>query len=210
MPYLSPESLPSDICTITLQIPNDELLRLAVMGQVYALTDEYLWEQYGAITPAQAAAAMLTTYTNAQYCEPPVTLPNVAFQASKAVNQTLSDNNTVLCPMPTIENNAGGYYNNSTSRFTPLAAGRYGVWVNLNFSGAALRTWEVRKNGLMVLTGSGNTPNGTTSLAYNLTGYGEVTLDGIDDYLELFVSRFANNVVVTAGLTSVWGARLLY
>lgn len=135
--------------------------------------------------------------------------PNIAFQASKASSQALNDNNTVLCPMTTLENNAGGYYNTGNSRFTPLKAGRYGVWVNLNFTGAALRGWEVRRNGSMVLTSSGNTPNGTTPLTYSLSGYGEVYLDGVDDYLELFVWRFANNVTVNSGLISTWGARLV-
>lgn len=68
MPYLSPDSLPVETCLIEIEIPNDEKLRQAVMGQIYALSNSYLWEQYGAVTPDQAADAMLFVYDQINAC----------------------------------------------------------------------------------------------------------------------------------------------
>lgn len=210
MPYLSPESLPSEICTITLQIPNDELLRLAVMGQVYELTHSHLWEQYGAVTPDQAASAMLTTYSTAQYCEPPVVpIPN-AFEAQKTVFQTLDSNSSVLIPMTTVLRNAGGYYNPATSRFMPLVAGTYQIWVSLQMNGTAYRQMEVRKNGTVVKVNSFSASPATTTISALISIFSEIELDGVDDYLELWGSRFGSNVDISAGIGSIWGARLVY
>jgi len=209
MPYLSPESLPSEICTITLQIPNDELLRLAVMGQVYELTRPYLWEQYGAVTPAQAAAAMIATYNDAIYCEPPIVpTPDIAFQAQKPNVQTFTSATATLCTFPTILHNAGGYYNAANSRFTPLVAGRYGVWVNLVFGGTGNRMIFLRKNGVSSATAESGPAAGNERT--NHTMYAEVDMDGIDDYLEVLCSRSAADISTLAGAGCWWGARLVY
>lgn len=70
MPYLSPYGLPLATCIIEIEIPNDELLRLAVLGQIYALTHSYSWEQYGAVTPTQVSSAMLSIYDEIVSCSP--------------------------------------------------------------------------------------------------------------------------------------------
>lgn len=56
--YLTPETLPTTTCDRTISIPNDPTLLAAVNAALYSLTLPENWEQYGAITPEQAAEAM--------------------------------------------------------------------------------------------------------------------------------------------------------
>jgi hypothetical protein len=55
---------------IELEIPNDPKIRMAVMGQVYQLTHDYNWEQFGLITTEEVAAAMQIVYDQAVTCAP--------------------------------------------------------------------------------------------------------------------------------------------
>ena len=58
MPYLTPESLPADTVVRQLSIPQDLAFLGAVTGALLELTFPENWEQHGAVTPEEAAAAM--------------------------------------------------------------------------------------------------------------------------------------------------------
>jgi len=60
--YATPETLPTDTICRVLFIPNDELLFGAVRGAIETLTVPENWEQLGAITPDEAAAAMVDMF----------------------------------------------------------------------------------------------------------------------------------------------------
>lgn len=62
MPYLTPDSIPANFQCGALQIPDNVLIIAAVSGALYDLTQEKNWEQFGAITPAEMAAAMSVMY----------------------------------------------------------------------------------------------------------------------------------------------------
>lgn len=152
MPYLSPESLPSEVCTITLQIPNDELLRLAVMGQVYELSRPSLWELYGAVTPDDAAAAMYAAYNAALYCDslcPPVELKNM-FVASSNANQIPASGVPLLIAWEVEEVDTGNQF--ASNRFTATELGYWVFYAQLQFATAATVVLDIRKNNVMAAT----------------------------------------------------------
>jgi len=62
MPYLTPGTLPADTICRVLFIPNTLDWLAQVTGALQELTFEYNWEQYGAVTPGQAAEAMRTMF----------------------------------------------------------------------------------------------------------------------------------------------------
>jgi hypothetical protein len=189
MPYLSPESLPSEICTITLQIPNDELLRMAVMGQVYELTHSYLWELYGAITPAQVAAAMLTTYNDAQYCDspcPPIGLENMIV-ASSTTNQSMSPTPAVVTWDAPDINTSGNF---ASSRLTATETSYWVIYAQAQFSISGNMALQIRKNGSTVVAES--------NITVNITGAMMITvLKGVllapNDYIEIYGFSSSSN-----------------
>lgn len=156
MPYLSPESLPSEVCTITLVIPNDELLRLAVMGQVYELSRSRLWEQYGAITPDEAADAMASVYNNAFYCEPPP-MTQVAFEVRKTASQSPTVNTIALVTFPSPVTNIGGSWDSGSNAFVAPVKGVYSFQTSV--SGPSLNLLRINVDGTnkaeIEITGAG-------------------------------------------------------
>lgn len=58
MPYLTGEP-PDGACQVSITIPNDRAIRLAVRGALTELGFPWLWEAYGSVTPDDTAAAML-------------------------------------------------------------------------------------------------------------------------------------------------------
>lgn len=56
--YLTPDTLPTAYVCRVLTIPNEIDLIIAVNGQINELTKPENWEQFGTITPEEAAAAM--------------------------------------------------------------------------------------------------------------------------------------------------------
>ena len=188
MPYLSPESLPSDVCTITLEIPNDELLRLAVMGQVYELTHSYLWEQYGAITPAQVAAAMLTTYNSAQYCDspcPPFVGAKNMIVANASANQNLSATPVVVTWDEQID--TGGQF--ASNRLTATELSYWAIYAQAQINLAGGVVFEVRKNGSTIIASS--------TMTFTVVGTITVTvmagaLLNPTDYLEIYATSSSN------------------
>lgn len=59
MPWLTPDELPEEDECRPLFIPANEAWLAIVSGAILELTREWNWEQFGALTPAQCAAAML-------------------------------------------------------------------------------------------------------------------------------------------------------
>lgn len=59
MPYLTGDSLPTEVVCGRLFIPNDRQLIANVCGALLELTKAYRWEQFGAVTVAETVAAML-------------------------------------------------------------------------------------------------------------------------------------------------------
>lgn len=71
MPYLTGESLPSELVCGRLFIPNDRQLIANIKGAIWQLTKAYNWEQFGAVTVDETVAAMETMFDvfNADTCE---------------------------------------------------------------------------------------------------------------------------------------------
>ncbi len=59
MPYHTPETTPAEFLCRRLRIPKDIGYIMAVNGALAELTKAYNWEQFGAVTPEDAASAML-------------------------------------------------------------------------------------------------------------------------------------------------------
>jgi len=62
LPYLTPATLPTDTICRVLFIPNSLDWLAQVTGALQELTFTWNWEEYGAVTPDQAAAAMTTMF----------------------------------------------------------------------------------------------------------------------------------------------------
>lgn len=62
MPYLTPNTLPTDTICRVLFIPNSLDWLAQVTGALQELTFDYNWEQFGSVAPAQAAQAMQTMF----------------------------------------------------------------------------------------------------------------------------------------------------
>lgn len=71
MPYLTPDTIPTERVCRTLKIPADLDIVGAVSGALLELTKPYNWEQFGAVTPdeiAQEMVVMLNDYLESE-CE---------------------------------------------------------------------------------------------------------------------------------------------
>lgn len=71
MPYLTPETVPSEVVCRRLRIPNDLTILGAVTGALAELTKPHKWEQDGTVTPDEIAAAMtrmLSEFSGADAC----------------------------------------------------------------------------------------------------------------------------------------------
>lgn len=66
LPYLTPQTNPTDFVCRVLRIPNDPLFIANVTGALEELTFAYNWELFGALTPIEAKDAMLTMFN--AYC----------------------------------------------------------------------------------------------------------------------------------------------
>lgn len=64
MPYLTPDSIPADDICRPLLIPNSEQWLALVSGAVSELAKDWNWEQFGSVTPEEAAERMLTMLNN--------------------------------------------------------------------------------------------------------------------------------------------------
>lgn len=62
MPYLTPETIPPGKICRALRIPNNLDIIACVTGALEALTFPSNWEQYGAVTPDEIAAAMMDMF----------------------------------------------------------------------------------------------------------------------------------------------------
>lgn len=60
--YATPETLPTGNTCRSLFIPDDEMILGAVRGALKTLTEPYYWEKVGAVTPEDAADAMLNMF----------------------------------------------------------------------------------------------------------------------------------------------------
>lgn len=61
---LTPETLPAQTRCRELLIPDDPLILAAVNGAISALCDDWHWQPFGAVTPAQMAEAMTAMYAD--------------------------------------------------------------------------------------------------------------------------------------------------
>lgn len=65
MPYLTPETIPTtDFICRRLVIPNDIDIIGAVNGALDELCQPQFWQQFGAVTPEEIAAAMNTMFNS--------------------------------------------------------------------------------------------------------------------------------------------------
>jgi len=113
------------------------------------------------------------------------------FFAANNTPFTMATVETVVVPPTIVTGNSGGYYNNSTGRYTP-PAGRYlifGTAVVGYSGGAVLAEMRLRKNGAMVER-SVETP--ANSAYYNTTKVAAIVDANGTDYFEL--SLWGNSV----------------
>jgi len=66
VPYLTPDTIPSDTVCRALKIPNDPAIIAAVTGAIEELTFVWNWEKYGAVTPQQIADGLIDMFD--QFC----------------------------------------------------------------------------------------------------------------------------------------------
>jgi len=62
MPYLTGDEIPSETVCKVVRIPDDPALIRAFRGALLELTYSHNWEQYGSITPDEAAQAFLDAF----------------------------------------------------------------------------------------------------------------------------------------------------
>lgn len=62
--WLTPATIPTNTVCLRLEVPQDTAIMAAVWGAILLLTEPENWEQYGAVTPADIASAMLTMQNN--------------------------------------------------------------------------------------------------------------------------------------------------
>lgn len=58
MPYLTPDTIPSEVVTRRFQIPDDINILGAITGAFNELCQAHNWEQFGAVTPTQMSELM--------------------------------------------------------------------------------------------------------------------------------------------------------
>lgn len=134
--------------------------------------------------------------------------PNIAFQATGSANQAIGGGTTPKITFDTEQRDVGGYYDTTTSRYTPLRAGTYGVWVVINFSAGNVRSVFLRKNGTQVATMQSGESGFPSNIA-TISLYVELDMNGTTDYLEVFGAMSGGGTVVKVGMASWWGARLV-
>lgn len=178
MPYLSPDSLPVETCLIEIEIPNDEKLRLAVMAQIYILSWPRAWEMYGAVTPDEAAAAMLSVYDQITYCEPPM----ISVSAYSNTSQNPAGATFTRVTFGLTDYNVGDAWLTSDNYFLPNQEGRYKVSTWLYFSNSpATAILVIVKNGVVIARSQRVSSSPTEDFTLLCTT--EVELDGVDDYV---------------------------
>lgn len=64
MGYLTPETIPTNFRCRVLNVPDDDTIYAAVTGALSLLVYASNWEQFGAITPPQMAAAMFDMFND--------------------------------------------------------------------------------------------------------------------------------------------------
>lgn len=107
------------------------------MGQVYELTRSSLWEQYGAITPIEAADAMASVYNNAFYCEPPP-MTQAAFEVKKNADQTVTANTFAQMVFGNEVTNVGGGWDDANNQFVAPVKGFYSFQTSIQSAGLNL------------------------------------------------------------------------
>lgn len=119
------------------------------------------------------------------------------FSAWDSGGTTIGASGSTKVNFATVEFNIGGYYDNSTMRFTPLIPGRYEVLAAVGISSANVVT-NTQYNCVLYKTGSqfrfGSYSANLTNLANSVLST-FVEMNGTTDYLELFF--FNGNAATT-------------
>lgn len=67
MPYLTGDT-PADLCTLSIVVPDDAMIRRAIFGQFLELSELRNWEQFGSGTPSEVASAMFDALNTFSWC----------------------------------------------------------------------------------------------------------------------------------------------
>lgn len=86
MPYHTPDSAPDDVSIRRISIPDTAQWRAIVNGALLEMTYPHNWEQYGTLTPDEAAERALIMYLALQEDEAIVTLGTMAYQNADNVD----------------------------------------------------------------------------------------------------------------------------
>lgn len=88
MPWLTGDS--ADLCQATINIPQDEYFYAALIGAVSRLAIAENWQEYGAITPDQAANLFASVLSSFNYCGGGIVATGLRYEHSS--NQNISHN----------------------------------------------------------------------------------------------------------------------
>lgn len=161
------------------------------MGQIDELTQAYNWEQYGAITPQEIAAAMLIAYNNAQYCDSPCPPPigENMIVATCATNQTLNGTPAVVTwDAPEIDTGA----NFASNRLTATETSYWVIYAQAHYNVSGSLNFEIRKNGAMIAN---------TAISASIAGtFTASVLKGVllapNDYIEIYAYATGSNLTL--------------
>ena len=128
----------------------------------------------------------------------------VAFSAYCAfgTNKTIPDNTATIVDFPTERFDVGGYYNNSTMRFTP-PPGRYVVTASADFSvisASAACYIRIFKNGTTIAS---SVPKQVTVANLHQTAVTQVVDIAAGDYLEIFAIQTSGVDATLAGSSTL-------
>jgi hypothetical protein len=151
MGWLTPDNIPSTTVCRQLLIPDNTLIVAAVNGALCRLTEADRWEQYGAVTPDEMAAAMIDVVGEYFTSECNGVCEMSGARVYRAENLNVPDNTSISVSFDAERYDTANYHDNVTnnSRLTVPVAGRYAVSGHVEFSdsGKGFRVVYVRRNG---------------------------------------------------------------
>lgn len=132
----------------------------------------------------------------------PTLPPTIVFKAGPATAQTIAASTATKVVLGTEVYDTHGYFDPSTSRFTPLVAGYYQFNATCYVTGVTGNRLEAMlyKNGAKVVGGSSTATTGTSDMLSKLSEI--FYMNGSTDYMELYVIQYSTDGNETLQSTS--------
>jgi hypothetical protein len=152
MGWLTPDTIPSTTVCRQLLIPDNTLIVAAVNGALCRLAEAERWEQYGAVTPEEMAAAMIDVV--GQYfiseCNGGCEMSGCRTRRTETLDVTANTDTCVDFDAELWDDDDYHSLVTNTTRLTVPEDGRYLLTANAfwSFSTACILTLSIRLNGL--------------------------------------------------------------